>query len=399
MSNSAPRKKESSIFLAGIVSLTLFALFCFGTYFSSPAAASQSSHLAALFTLSSEDILDEETELYIRGNVSSTGLDTLDAPVNDVWQSDLHYSYPASGGAGAVIYIVDTGIESLFAFGDRLMPGYSADGGSSDGRNDCEGHGTAVASVAASHVGVAPKATIVPVQVKKCDSESFDTNALAEGIRWVIANHNYSTTGIINISSALQIGDGFDGETTDASDAIVEALDAGFFVVQSAGNNSNPKGDEKSRFVNKSVGTTVVDACQVEQSNNEGLFTVGSYSFEGGQGSRAAFSNSGGCVDIWAPGSKVETLNLDGDIEFSSGTSFSAPMVAGVAALIVGEYPSISASEIKEKILATAGDGNLSSGMEPFEANTRYYNDGEEMIIVTISSRTTEQVLRIPAKY
>ena len=399
MSNSAPRKKENSIFLAGIVSLTLFALFCFGTYFSSPAAASQSSHLAALFRLSSEDILDEETNLYIRGNVSSTGLDTLDAPVNDIWQSDLRYSYPASGGAGAVIYIVDTGIESLFAFGDRLMPGYSADGGSNDGRNDCEGHGTAVASVAASHVGVAPKATIVPVQVKKCDSESFDTNALAEGIRWVIANHNYSTTGIINISSALQIGDGFDGETTDASDAIVEALDAGFFVVQSAGNNSNPKGGEKSRFVNKSVATTVVDACQVGQSNNEGLFTVGSYSFEEGKGSRAAFSNSGGCVDIWAPGSKVETLNLDGDIEFSSGTSFSAPMVAGVAALIVGEYPSISASEIKEKILDTSGDGNLSSGMEPFDANTRYYNDGEEMIIVTVSSRTTEQVLRIPAKY
>ena len=399
MAKNVSRKFENNLFLAGISFLVMLGLICFGIYFASPASALQRSQLVSLFFPSTEDVLDKETNRYVRGNVLPTGLDTLDAPTDEVWQSDSRYSYPASGGAGSVVYVVDTGVEALFAFGDRLLPGYSADRGGSDGRNDCDGHGTAVASVVASHVGVAPKATIVPVQIKKCDSESFDTNALAEGIRWVIANHDYKVTGIINISSALQIGDGLNGGSTEASDAIEEAIAAGFFVVHSAGNHSNPQGEASSRFVNKNVSTTVVDACQVGQSSDEGLFLVGAYSFEENRGNRATFSNSGDCIDIWAPGSRVETLNLDGDIELSSGTSVSAPMVAGVAALIVGEYPNISAAEIKEMILATAGDGSLASTSETFNANTRYYNDGTKMLVVTISSDTTEKVLRIPSKY
>jgi subtilisin family serine protease len=48
---------------------------------------------------------------------------------------------------------------------------------------------------------------------------------------------------------------------------------------------------------------------------------------------RSSFSNYGADIDIWAPGRDILTLTLSGDYDFQSGTSFAAPLVAGITAM------------------------------------------------------------------
>ncbi len=79
---------------------------------------------------------------------------------------------------------------------------------------------------------------------------------------------------------------------------------------------------------------------------------------------RASFSNYGASIDAAAPGVDVWTTQLGGGFAAFSGTSFSAPLVSGLAALLASEHPAWSADEIRSVISTSADDiGNV--GWDP----------------------------------
>ena len=240
----------------------------------------------------------------------------------------LNGSYVGNGtGAGVTVYVVDTGIALHSDFGGRVGSGFSAfadNGGSAD----CNGHGTHVAGIiGGSDYGVATSATLVPVRVLDCNGSGTISTVLA-GLDWVLQDHAQSSgPAVVNMSLA--------GDASSALDSEVNSLlSAGMSTVVAAGNDN-------------------ADACGKSPARVPGALTVGA-STETDE--RAAFSNYGSCVDLFAPGTHIvsDWYSSPTATAVSSGTSESAPFVAGVAALCLEKYPTASPATVSQTLLSLA---------------------------------------------
>lgn len=287
-------------------------------------------------------------------------LDILDAPDDDPTRLDNELHTPATAGTGALVYIVDSGVQGdLPAFNGHVTPGYDAYTHTvPDTATDCDGHGTTVASVITGPTGIAPNATIIPVKAFSCSP--FDPATIADALAWIRTHHPAGTTGIVNISSGTDPTEA--GTETGATGyfdtAVRDLVDAGFFVTVSAGNDSDTD--------------TVVDACNVSPANIPGAFVVAATS-QGASNTRASFSNSGPCISAYAPGEHIEVIShTTGDHFYANGTSYSAPAAAGLAALLVAEDPALTAAGIREQLLAHAIPAMTAAPGNPLDANTHY---------------------------
>ncbi|KAI9299942.1 peptidase S8/S53 domain-containing protein, partial [Cunninghamella echinulata] len=230
-------------------------------------------------------------------------------PLNQV------YTYPTSAGKDVDIYIVDSGVDiNNPDFEGRAEWGANFVKGSPD--LDEAGHGTLVAGIAAgASVGVAKKANIISV---KCLGKDGNGNIedIIEGLHYILkrVENNHSQKhkkSIVNISLS-----------SDKNIALNQAVDAlsraGVIVVAAAG-NSLP-----------SDNSTIKDSCQKSPASSETAITVGSTD---DRDQLSHFSNTGKCVNILAPGEGIISENKDDTIVAYSGTSYSAPHVAGILAI------------------------------------------------------------------
>ncbi len=81
---------------------------------------------------------------------------------------------------------------------------------------------------------------------------------------------------------------------------------------------------------------------------------VGASSWKGGDELAASFSNYGqNEVDVFAPGVDILSTVPGNQYERDSGTSMAAPVVSGLAALIMDYYPNLSASDVRKIIVAS----------------------------------------------
>jgi len=239
----------------------------------------------------------------------------------------LDGTYVSRGaGAGVTVYVVDTGILAAHNdFGGRVASGFNA---FADGVTDCNGHGTHVAGViGGSNYGVAKSATLVPVRVLDCNGAGSLSTVIA-GLDWVLQDHAQSPgPAVVNMSLA--------GDASSALDTEVNSvLSAGMTTVVAAGNDN-------------------ADACGKSPARVPGALTVGASTETD---ARAPFSNYGSCVDLFAPGTHIESdwYSSPTATTVSSGTSESAPFVAGVAALILEMYPSASPATISQTVVSQA---------------------------------------------
>ena len=240
-----------------------------------------------------------------------------------------------TGSAEVIVAILDTGIDQYRSdFAGRIVSPYNAieRGTAWPSWRDNMGHGTAVAGVAVAQgndeqgmAGVAWNVKIMPVKIAD-DQGRSDDSILAEGLYWAV-DHG---ADVINISFAG------DQVTATEADAIRYAVQRGVTVVAAAGNNY-------SSFVYYPAALP-------------GVIAVGATA-RIPPDSRASFSAIGNDLDLVAPGTEIFSHNL-GTSSWGSwqGTSFSSPLVAGVAALVRSAEPALTGAQVADVLTGSAED-------------------------------------------
>ena len=211
-----------------------------------------------------------------------------------------------TGDPELVIAVVDTGVHATNPdLTGRVVAGYDFVNRDDDASDD-NGHGTAVATISAAAsdtvgvAGVCGRCRIMPVKVLDAAGKGFLSDA-ALGIAWAVERG----ADIINVSL------GAPGTMPLLDDALEAARQAGVLVVASAGNagTADPQWPAADPRV---VGVAAVDLAD----------------------RRAEYSSHGSWVDVAAPGCNPAGWNDDRIVTFC-GTSSSAPLVSGTAALLL----------------------------------------------------------------
>ncbi len=205
-----------------------------------------------------------------------------------------------------------------------------------------ESHGTHVAGIIAAQRangkgidGVANNVAIMSVRAVP-NGDEYDKD-IALGIRYAVDNG----AKIINAS----FGKSFSPNAQWVYDAIKYAASKDVLFVHAAGNDSQNLDDpNNSNFPNDQInnGAEIAD----------NVLTVGSLTNIYGSELVSSFSNYGNInVDVFAPGSDIYATMPGNAYDYNSGTSMAAPGVAGVAALIRSQYPTLQAKEVKQIIM------------------------------------------------
>jgi subtilisin family serine protease len=262
-------------------------------------------------------------------NPPSWGLDRIDQrnlPLNS------SYTFPVTA-SNVHIYILDTGIRTTHNdFGGRAIHGRDAVDNDNDA-TDCHGHGTHVAGTAGgSSFGVAKGATLVAVRVLSCTG-SGTTTQIVNGINWV--TQNAIRPAVANMS----LGGG--GNNTTMNNAVANSIASGISYAIAAGNSNS-------------------NACNFSPALVPTAITVGATTITD---SRASFSNFGTCLDIFAPGQSITSAWFSSNTATNtiSGTSMASPHAAGVAALIASANPSFSPAQVRDRMVADATTGVVTS--------------------------------------
>lgn len=202
-----------------------------------------------------------------------------------------------------------------------------------------ESHGTHVAGIIAAQRnngkganGVANNVEIMSIRTVPNGDEYDKDVALA--IRYAVDNG----ASVINGS----FGKSFSPHSKWVRDAIAYASKKDVVFVHAAGNDSKNV-DIKPNFPDDNVNGEEVSNTYIR---------VGALAPKYGSGLVAGFSNYGKRnVDIFAPGAQVYSTTPENEYDTKGGTSMAAPGVAGIAALIRSQYPSLSAAQVKRVIL------------------------------------------------
>jgi len=228
------------------------------------------------------------------------------------------------------------------------------------GNNNIKGpssdHGTFVSGIIAASrdnsKGINGIAVNTEIMVLRAipDGDEYDKD-VALAIRYAVDNG----ADIINMS----FGKSFSPQKKFVDEALQYAGRNNVLVVHSAGNDAYNI-DETMQYPSK----TFSDGTKASN-----YITVGATKSKLDEFFIADFSNYGReNVDLFAPGVDIVSLYPENKYNLASGTSFSGPVVSGVAAMIWSYYPDLKASEIKDIILHS---------VTRFEKLKVYYPDDE----------------------
>jgi membrane-anchored mycosin MYCP len=262
----------------------------------------------------------------------------------------LPAAHALATGRGQRLVVIDTGVAPhprlagrLSGLGDVLAGG--------DGLDDCDGHGTAVAGLIGAApdpgdglVGVAPGARILALRqfsptVDAADGQAAgDLPSLAAALRQAVD----AGATVVNVSGAVCLPAAQAAAAGSPVRAALRAAAAADVVVVAAAGNTGSGGCTADR----------PDLVSLPGWYGDDVLTVGAV---GPDDRPAEFTVPGPWVDVAAPGTDVRSLTVDGGTgDPLDGTSFAAPLVAGLAALIRERRPDLGAREVIGRVTATA---------------------------------------------
>ncbi len=295
---------------------------------------------------------------------------TPDADIPQAWHLErlnMNAAWTMATGAGVTVAVIDTGVASEgtpFFSADRITNYDVLSGMDRQDRErggmDCI-HGTQVAGLLAAgraasgpvdlrtnFSGIAPEATVIAYRVLSTsnanpDDEEFDTvDATIVALRHAVGEG----VDVINLS---QMVSGSEPRLPELRAAVQEAIDAGVVVVAAAGNlvEGEPPGP-------------------AYPASFEGVISVG-MTTRSDAASPASLPAPDGApgVAVSAPGSGIMSLNPSRPRDQAAytnqayaieieGTSFAAPIVAGVAALLLEVEPDLTPAQVKTRLIETA---------------------------------------------
>lgn len=275
-------------------------------------------------------------------------LSSRDKRVTQYRQQPYYYDDEETG-ENVNVYIVDLGMALEHGeFGGRAFFGKDF---TNEGSGDTNGHGTHVAGIVGSATyGVAKKARLF--EVKTLDKQGQGTlSGILGALEFVVTHRRRAKVpGVVNLSLGAV-------KNSILNRAVDAAAATGMVVVVAAGNTNE-------------------DACRTSPASAKGAITVGAV--DELTMALAEFLNWGSCVDLYASGVEVSSVDpRSEEAQILTGTSMAAPAVAGMAASLLSG--GISPYDVKKELVSLAVDSMipldkarnrvLYNGMDPVESS------------------------------
>ncbi len=268
-------------------------------------------------------------------------------------------------GAGVNLAVIDTGIYPHLDFmipENRLVKFVDFLNGGEEAYDD-NGHGTFVAGVALGnglksgglYKGIAPHAGLVALRAmnKKGEGGAF---GILEAMQWVYDNAEKYKIRVVCMS--------FGSAPIDGDDPLIEGAEAlwrrGIVVIAAAGNN----GPEPETIKSPGASSLIITAGAMDdgRGEEEAGDTVNSAQRHTAKHYKVAGFSSRGPVgnlvkpDIIAPGVDIISTSIDDRHFYSrmSGTSVAAPMVSGLACLLLESRPQLNPDQVKSILIRSA---------------------------------------------
>ena len=304
-------------------------------------------------------------------SVQSTTVSTGPHTPSDAFLQETGSTQLASGGdtgQGVTVAVLDTGIDNLPDFSGRLVGGVDLTN-ENNPYQDSYGHGTFVAGLIAGdgassngqYSGEAPGAKLVSIKVAGADGTTH-LGTLISGLQWAADHQSIYGIEVLNISLGFQPSQ---STVNNPLDQAVEAVwNSGIAVVASAG-NAGPfngtilsPGDDPLVITAGALGDLATGSLP-----DDGLSDSGSAAPTPPDGwvTPDLVTSGRSVVSLAAPGStiynnypsaRVGSANFVG-----SGTSFSAAITSGAAALVLADNPGLTPNQIKARLLGNTSPG------------------------------------------
>ncbi|KAL6454812.1 RRT12 Subtilase-type proteinase RRT12 [Candida maltosa Xu316] len=233
-------------------------------------------------------------------------------------------------GQGVNAYVIDSGIDVDHPeFEGRAFAGHDF---THEGSGDNNGHGTHVAGLIGSATyGVAKNVEIIEVKALNSKGAGSLSTILA-AIDFAVKHRLESgRKGVANLSLGAY-------KNNIINDAIARATKTGLVFVVAAGNSN-------------------INACMTSPASSKYAITVGA--IDDYNDSVAAFSNWGECVDIFASGAYVQSIDVKnhGEPQVLSGTSMASPIVTGMVANLLSQ--GVEPYEVKPMLIRMAAKNKI----------------------------------------